>query len=882
MNTGNEIVESFKKIYFNNQRNKIIPFLKELKNKDKKALLPFLRECASKSTYKENREIFYVTTLVCATESQFIKLTEWFYNNTLELVDEVLEWYCPAWFSKVYNKKAKNSWNPLSYTDLLRWTLKGYIEPDELLIARSLGRAPFYFDEKSRKRCSTDAFLELDPLVFDEHIWTLFKYEVSMFDYSEYSPKDADIQDAWTRIFLKYTASGRISRMRVLKGILLTITYDFKSGPTGWFANLFIAMKPTTEELLELQDELFATFSSKYSKLVNTALNSVKQIAGSEKFQIDGFISHLPVLLMSEVKSILLSTLTIAEKVAKNHPEKQGQICCELAYLFLNKDEAIQQKTAKIIKQYGVPYSDLIKESLVPYQDAILSSVKELLIDFIELVHVETIDNCGITEPLKAIDENQRVPAFNTVEDIVFFLSKFFGSDVPVYIDLLPAVIMKLNSLIKPENLSQLEIPLIKAYELSYHRSISRYDFKDGTTSINFWGRGLYYHLSAIFFINYCQYLCRRFPTDAAYIAKMHEEAVDLDIKESKRERFNKYNRQILPLNEWHGQQYPVFRPYHRIMCHALNLIEREIDLPLLSTPTHLPAWIQQDMLDKRINQYKVAGVEPDSIDLQMALSRCPGFVPEEVLQHLKKYSWKISDEKEKDGNYNEHYFIQMDIPLSPWEDQNNLYACIGDNISYSIGPSDISNFILTYPTALSIPYALLVRSRIKFSQVANAETRDVLLPAIQMLYNQKTAVDSYTALFLACSILCSDRNIRNYAAEIWLERSLHNLIDNVEFGSMIGKLFNADWAPVKRLTDLITSFMMNITHQQNTELQVLMEAILSQLHRTVTNLKKLLEIYSELLVLNNSTANLQLTQMHKWQDEKSLKKIIERIINKK
>ena len=44
--------------------------------------------------------------------------------------------------------------------------------------------------------------------------------------------------------------------------------------------------------------------------------------------------------------------------------------------------------------------------------------------------------------------------------------------------------------------------------------------------------------------------------------------------------------------------------------------------LPLLSTPTHIPMFIDPAILIQRLKQYQQADVEPNSQDMQIALSR--------------------------------------------------------------------------------------------------------------------------------------------------------------------------------------------------------------------------------------------------------------------
>ncbi|MDR1090916.1 MAG: DUF6493 family protein [Prevotella sp.] len=203
--------------------------------------------------------------------------------------------------------------------------------------------------------------------------------------------------------------------MRVLRECLQTVNQDFKLGYAGWFAGLFTDMKPSEEELLLLQDDLFATFNSKHTKLPNKVLESLKAIAAHPGFRLNDFIASLPLLLSSQIKAIVNAMLTILDKVARTAIEKGEIICPEIAPVFLNWDEAIQKKAAKLIAQYGNRDSELIKESLAGYRDMILMSVREMLKPWLSAGPREQEENETGIELLPVTDEANRIPSIETL-----------------------------------------------------------------------------------------------------------------------------------------------------------------------------------------------------------------------------------------------------------------------------------------------------------------------------------------------------------------------------------------------------------------------------------------------------------------------------------
>ncbi len=85
------------------------------------------------------------------------------------------------------------------------------------------------------------------------------------------------------------------------------------------------------------------------------------------------------------------------------------------------------------------------------------------------------------------------------------------------------------------------------------------------------------------------------------------------------------------------------------------------------------------------------------------------------------------------------------------------------------------------------------------------------------------------------------------------------------------------EWAPVKRFTDGLSG-LVNLSPCHNQVFEKLLISILAALaaaERPVFNLKKLLEIYDELLTLNPSeTDHMLADQLEEWEKQNNLKKL--------
>ena len=149
-------------------------------------------------------------------------------------------------------------------------------------------------------------------------------------------------------------------------------------------------------------------------------------------------------------------------------------------------------------------------------------------------------------------------------------------------------------------------------------------------------------------------------------------------------------------------------------------------------------------------------------------------------------------------------------------------------------------------------------------------------------MYQIKKPLDEIGYLFLGTIFLDSDKTIRGTAAEIWLEHVSGQMMDNARLGRVIGLHEKLEWAPVKRLTDLMQHHMLNVSKNHNVALEEVIFNILLQMEEPVTNLKRILEIYHEVLALNHSSVHQEVIEkLNSWKENSSLKKICNLLLKK-
>ncbi|MEL6804443.1 MAG: DUF6493 family protein, partial [Bacteroidota bacterium] len=126
------------------------------------------------------------------------------------------------------------------------------------------------------------------------------------------------------------------------------------------------------------------------------------------------------------------------------------------------------------------------------------------------------------------------------------------------------------------------------------------------------------------------------------------------------------------------------------------------------------------------------------------------------------------------------------------------------------------------------------------------------------------------------------ERSIRQLAADIFVQKISQQLISATKIGEVIGKLERDEYGPLKRLTDLIEQQMLRVTATHNQALIKMLEAFFAELSITkLRNLKRLLEIYHELLVQAGRSPQEPnaIAQIHIWAEQSATKAIAKKIL---
>ncbi len=180
-----------------------------------------------------------------------------------------------------------------------------------------------------------------------------------------------------------------------------------------------------------------------------------------------------------------------------------------------------------------------------------------------------------------------------------------------------------------------------------------------------------------------------------------------------------------------------------------------------------------------------------------------------------------------------------------------------------------------------NMPEPLLVwciRSAIYDPMLNEVREIGITKATIEALHQLRHTWHEASYILEASFMLVADKTSRSYAAEIWIDRVGKGCIDSKRIGKILGSHQHTGWGPLKRLTDLIQQQMMNISPLHNRELENLIVAMLAGLpEKPIKDLKKLLEIYAELLSINHSKVEDEqvLHLLDIWKGGANLKKAV-------
>ncbi|MEN7551974.1 DUF6493 family protein [Rapidithrix thailandica] len=929
----------------------LVPFLKSLESSEREHLKPFVKKLYKKyseplSASLTQRRILDMAALVCYTFSEFRNMVprELIFNPQLE---EVLEWRCPKWLDQYFTVQDPKG---LDYEKMMRFAQKGWLQPNEALIASLMTGYALDLSDGNIFVFSAIDFTQF-PETLQTHIWYIFYYETSVhqtdssLEYREEQMKLIGM--TWKQALCHYSEQGVLDRQRLLQESLLVTTRNFNKNLTNWFIDLFLYLKPSQKELLSLQPALNQVFQSPHSKPIKTVFDIFKNLLEEKDFQLEAFLEQVPFLIASDIKVRVSSTLTLLEKLIKKYPDQASEICMFVAPVFIHPDKTLQNKAVKFILKHGNPGEERLQQNLMQYYDTLLSSSKENLQAYMpeemsEIMSV-TMGEPEMFESLTLLTEANEIQPPGTFDDLLFLASQSMEGKEVEHFDQLLSALIRLQTNITEETANKFEPVLQQAYKIVLNGFRSPKGHLD--------------ELVAHFWVDFGQYLIEKYPEGTQPLLKLHK-------------RYQKKDEQNI--KEWKylyaklkstKQLDESYSPCLNIIQYKLLLVFEKLKtgdtLPILSTPTHSPAWLSPVALVQRLAKYQEAQIPPNGIDLQLAISRVVFEQQEEALQLAQEKlngeelslirfllnskespkepftqtsAWMMAGvRKEPETVFKEFDdFLEQQTPRSlftgnfPWEirSEKNRYSsygptdiqyihldlkCIHQDVHRWREETDIKfdNFVLQRPEKgflLSnlyvgneyvndisrlfslVPFTWqaymieLLPKNLKYSSFVGEDAKKCTQKVLETLLMYPGEFNPVSNLYVAASMLCSDKTAKSLAAEVWIQSVREQKIQSEELGTTLGQLIKKEYGPLKRFTDLLSGSLYQVSSLHNQALEKLLIAFLLELpEEPVKGLKKLLEQFVELVVTNQLTMNRpELVQkLQQWKQTHNLKKVI-------
>ncbi|WP_128331280.1 DUF6493 family protein [Apibacter sp. HY039] len=897
----------------------IIPFLKSLTLEERKTLAKPVRQSiknAQEETDKRNNDTFVILSIaafVCFNYSDyvsnyiylsylssgFIKFHEYTQGELMKKIriEDVLCWYCPDWIDTYLNKT--DNFEAVTYDEIIHWTDKGYIKPSPELISHNLVRYIYqYHPNQTIQHTFHPERLLQYPNTLKEHIWYLFQYKTDI-NHPEIYYGMENPENDWIKAIQLLVENKQTDRLRILAECVKTANQGFNKTLSGWFFKLFNALHPTPSELIQLQEHLWPALSSPQTSVVGIVLNYSKSIKEYSEFDFDAFLFYLPNLLSSPTKAIVKSSLDLAEYLLKNKKGCSEKICEALGNGFISRDESIQKRLAKLLISYGNP--TVLKTKLSPNTDYILSSVKPQLQELLEITSVNPDDEENVEiQPSGMpifISHHSQIEEITTLDEFQFFINQVFENNEPWHIFWLPVYIQKFkDEIIKDPDLlaSALKIA-VKAF---MNQNYGRID-----------------NVAASFLISYAKYLIEQYPENTGKIKAIVVNSKVPDLTSLKTRFVQSY-----------------LTPLIHIYMRVYEQLKKGIVLPLLSTPTHTPHWIEPSALISRLAEYQHKKEEPFSFDLQLAIQRCClenasayiEMAQKKLTGELKDLILFLLDSTLDEPNQVEYSAWWMTVALTrnpnkipkmksewgydylnddyftdhlKWEVlvKEKKYKIKLPYYTLSAGKSTLYMEYLipkkicdplrkndAYHLGLSMPHnkTLLEVHILNSLNDPTSSSSDVLVDVCSMLQIlQTTGINDsdFNYHFLAHSWLYPNKTARDIVSSLWVEYVQQQKLDSSKLGKELGRLNTNGWLPVKRLTDAL-DMLLNISSVHDKELICLIENILLETSEPYTNMRKLLEIYKELLLIANQKSGIT-EKLEAWKDEKNCKKVILEIL---
>ena len=400
----------------------------------------------------------------------------------------------------------------------------------------------------------------------------------------------------WQKVFTLLCKKNYFPDKSFITSFIEVLLNPWKKNVLDMYCRWIEGFTPTEEELLPSQHTLFALLTLDKSSLINFAMKCIAQISTHPNFDFQAFADNFVLCFtMPKIAKSQLLGVEILEKYYKQQASINPDYREQLAVLFTVPDVKLQEKVASLLTTYfnqeGLP------ELIAPYRDYLKGKAQDLLQSLPSPNSSENSENSHTFQTACAARTPKTACAARTLtpENLLFLLGDCLREPAAHTIDVF------LEGLITLQD----DFPADWAKSLSpYIKQLSkRVDKEEIPTDVILLGvlRALI-DQCPLALDPKCSYTWEELTQKRKKLSEKEFEAYSLDY-------YLDNARQVLPFLFRKGQM-------------VIDAILQHCHLPLLSTPTHLPFYIEAEVLVDKLLQYEAQGKSPNLDDLIVACNR--------------------------------------------------------------------------------------------------------------------------------------------------------------------------------------------------------------------------------------------------------------------
>ena len=393
----------------------------------------------------------------------------------------------------------------------------------------------------------------------------------------------------WKKVFTLLCKKNYFPDKSFITSFVEVLLNPWKKNVLDMYCRWIEGLAPTEKELLPSQHTLFALLTLDKSSLINFAMKCIAQISTHPDFDFQAFADNFALCFtVQKIAKSQLIGVEILEKYYQKQAPTNQDYREQLAVLFTVPDTKLQEKVASLLTTYFG--GEGLAEVVAPYQDYLKGKAQDLITTLSLSENSENSQTaCAARTPKTACAARTLRP-----EDLLFLLGDCLREPAAHTIDIF------LEGLISLQD----NFPADWAKSLSpYIKQLTKRKGKEIPTDMILLGV-------------LCALIDQRpltlDPKCSYTWEEMNQKREKLSEKEFEaytRDYYLDKARQVLPFLFRKGQM-------------VIDAILQHCHLPLLSTPTHLPFYIEAEVLMDKLLLYEAQGKAPDLDNLIVTCNR--------------------------------------------------------------------------------------------------------------------------------------------------------------------------------------------------------------------------------------------------------------------